>query len=329
MNKKEESLPYDPETLRRIQNHPCFSQEARHLFGRCHVAVAPICNIQCNYCIRDFDCVNESRPGVSSEILTPETALKRIDAVVSKMQHIRVVGIAGPGDPLANQETFETLRLVHEKYPDIILCISTNGVLLSDKIDELERYNVRNITVTLNAIDASIGEKIYTFVEYQGKRYTGREAAELLLNRQIQGIAEAVKRGMLVKINTVYIPGINDKHIPEIAKKVGAMGVFNFNIIPLIPQYKFKNINPPTPQEKIHMHELCAPYVRQMRHCQRCRADAVGMLGKDVQNQFSSDSVGSGGGCSGKHDGSGGGCSGKHDGSGGGCSGKHDGYREK
>ena len=77
------------------------------------------------------------------------------------------------------------------------------------------------------------------------------------------------------------------------------MGVFNFNIIPLIPQYKFKDITPPTPAEKAHMHELCAPYVRQMRHCQRCRADAVGLLGKDVQNEF---------GCCGKGDGSGTGC---------------------
>lgn len=294
-----DNVPYDPETLRRINEHPCYSPEARHSFGRCHVAVAPKCNIQCNYCVRDFDCVNESRPGVASEVLKPGDALSRIDEVVSKMKHIKVVGIAGPGDPLANPETFETLRLVHEKYPETILCISTNGLLLPDKIDELEKYGVRNITVTLNAIDPSIGEKIYSHVEYEGKKYTGREGAELLLSKQLLGIEEAVKRKMLVKINSVYIPGVNDEHLPEIAKKVGAMGVFNFNIIPIIPQYKFKDITPPTAAEKADMHEKCAPYVRQMRHCQRCRADAVGMLGKDVQNEF---------GCGGKGDGSGMGC---------------------
>lgn len=294
-----DNVPYDPETLRRINEHPCYSPEARHSFGRCHVAVAPKCNIQCNYCVRDFDCVNESRPGVASEVLQPGAALERIDEVVSKMKHIKVVGIAGPGDPLANPETFETLRLVHEKYPETILCISTNGLLLPDKIDELEKYGIRNITVTLNAIDPSIGEKIYSFVEYEGKKYKGLEGAELLLEKQLAGISEAVKRRMLVKINTVYIPGVNDSHIPEIAKKVGSMGVFNFNIIPIIPQYKFKDVTPPTPAEKAAMHERCAPFVRQMRHCQRCRADAVGMLGKDVQNEF---------GCCGKGDGSGTGC---------------------
>ncbi|HJK01394.1 MAG TPA: nitrogenase cofactor biosynthesis protein NifB [Methanocorpusculum sp.] len=282
-----QDLPYDPETLRHINEHPCYSPKARHSFGRCHVAVAPKCNIQCNYCIRDYDCVNESRPGVTSLVLQPREALDLIDDVVAKMKHIKVVGIAGPGDPLANPETFETLQLVHERYPETILCISTNGLLLPDKIDKLEKYNVRNITVTLNAIDPKIGEKIYTFVEYEGKKHHGREAAELLLSKQLTGIKEAIKRNMLVKINTVYIPGVNDTHIPEIAKAVGELGVFNFNIIPLIPQYKFKDIIPPTPAEKAHMHELCAPYVRQMRHCQRCRADAVGILGKDVQNEFS------------------------------------------
>jgi nitrogen fixation protein NifB len=219
-------------------------------------------------------------------ILQPREALRRIDEVVDKMKHIKVVGIAGPGDPLANLETFETLRLVHEKYPDTILCISTNGLLLSDKIDELGKYGVRNITVTLNALDPAIGEKIYSFVEYGGKKYHGHEAACLLLSYQLAGLTEAIKRGMLVKINTVYIPGVNDAHIPEIAQRVGAMGVFNFNIIPLIPQYKFRDLVPPTPAEKAHMHELCAPYVRQMRHCQRCRADAIGMLGKDLQNEY-------------------------------------------
>ncbi|MDO5845680.1 MAG: radical SAM protein, partial [Methanocorpusculum sp.] len=203
------SLPYDPDTLRRINEHPCYSQDARHLFGRCHVAVAPKCNIQCNYCVRDYDCVNESRPGVTSEVLSPSAALERIDEVVTKMKHIRVVGIAGPGDPLANEETFETLKQVHAKYPDTILCISTNGMLLPDKLDELLSYNVKNITVTLNAVDPAVGEKIYSFVEYGGKRYHGREGAELLLDHQLKGIEAAVKNGVLVKINTVYIPGVN------------------------------------------------------------------------------------------------------------------------
>ena len=94
----------------------------------------------------------------------------------------------------------------------------------------------------------------------------------------------AVARHMIVKVNTVYIPGINDDHIVDIAKKVGEMGVYTFNLIPLIAQYKFADIVPPTPEMKRKMQDACSKYVKQMRHCQRCRADAIGKLGHDVQS---------------------------------------------
>ncbi|MGP8134043.1 MAG: nitrogenase cofactor biosynthesis protein NifB [Halobacteriota archaeon] len=277
-------VQWDPSQMRKIQEHPCFSEKACHSFGRCHVPVAPKCNIQCNYCIRDFDCVNESRPGVTTKVLNPDDAMELVKKALDEYGYIKVIGIAGPGEPLANEETFETLRRLNEQYPNVIKCISTNGLLLPDKIDLLQKYDVGNITVTLNAIDPEIGAKIYQFVNYEGKHYTGVEGAKILLSQQLKGIEEAVKRHMIVKINTVYIPGINDKHIPEIAKKVSEMGVYTFNVIPLIAQYKFADITPPTMEMKRKMQDECAKYIKQMRHCQRCRADAIGKLGEDVQS---------------------------------------------
>ncbi len=277
-------VQWDPSQMRKIQEHPCFSEKACHTFGRCHVPVAPKCNIQCNYCIRDFDCVNESRPGVTTKVLNPDEAMELVKKALDKYEYIKVIGIAGPGEPLANEETFETLRRLHEQYPNVIKCLSTNGLLLPDKIDLLQKYDVGNVTVTLNAIDPEIGAKIYQFVNYKGKRYTGVEGAKILLSQQLKGIEEAVKRHMIVKINTVYIPGINDEHIPRIAKKVGEMGVYTFNVIPLIAQYKFADITPPTIEMKRKMQDECAKYIKQMRHCQRCRADAIGKLGEDIQS---------------------------------------------
>jgi len=277
-------VQWDPEQLRKIREHPCFSEKACHAFGRCHVPVAPKCNIQCNYCVRDFDCVNESRPGVTSKVLNPQEAVELVREAIQKFPYIKVVGIAGPGEPLANEETFETLRLLKEEFPNVIKCLSTNGLLLPDKIDLLHKYDVGNLTVTLNAIDPEIGAKIYQFVDYKGKRYEGVEGAKVLLENQLKGIEMAIERKMIVKINTVYIPGINDEHIPEIARKAGEMGVYNFNVIPLIAQYRFSHITPPTPDMKRKMQDECAKYVRQMRHCQRCRSDAIGRLGQDVQS---------------------------------------------
>ena len=279
-------VPWDASQLRKIQEHPCFSENACHLFGRMHLPVAPKCNIQCNYCIRKYDCVNESRPGVTSKVLSPEEALERVREVLNKVHYIKVVAVAGPGEPLFNEETFETFRLVKAEFPHLMRCMSTNGLLLPDRIDDIEELGIGTLTVTLNAVDPAIGKLIYSFVKYHGKIYRGEEAAEILLKNQLEGIREAVKRKIIVKVNTVYIPTINDKHIEDIAKQIGKMGVYMQNIMPLIPQYKFADIKPPTPEEKREMQARCSAYVKQMTHCRQCRADAIGRLGKDIQQQF-------------------------------------------
>ncbi|TIR84472.1 MAG: nitrogenase cofactor biosynthesis protein NifB, partial [Mesorhizobium sp.] len=88
----------DPAIWDKIKDHPCFSEEAHHYFARMHVAVAPACNVQCNYCNRKYDCANESRPGVVSEKLTPDQALRKVIAVANEVPQLSVLGIAGPGD---------------------------------------------------------------------------------------------------------------------------------------------------------------------------------------------------------------------------------------
>lgn len=80
-------------------------EEAHHHYARIHVAVARACNIQCNYCNRKYDCANESRPGVGSEKLTPEQAARKLLAVATRIPQLTVLGIAGPGDALANPRT--------------------------------------------------------------------------------------------------------------------------------------------------------------------------------------------------------------------------------
>ena len=83
--------------------HPCFNASAKSKYGRIHLPVAPECNMQCNYCNRKFDCVNESRPGVTSALLNPEQAVAYLGGRPGKSAgNISVAGIAGPGDPFAN-----------------------------------------------------------------------------------------------------------------------------------------------------------------------------------------------------------------------------------
>ncbi|HTP65730.1 MAG TPA: radical SAM protein [Geobacteraceae bacterium] len=268
-----------------IQGHPCFGGN-RHKNGRIHLAVAPKCNIKCGYCTRRHDCANESRPGVTSRILTPREALERVrETMASKILGpiIKVVGIAGPGDPLANEETFETFRLIGEEFPDLIKCMSTNGLLLPEKIDLLHDLGLHSLTVTLNTLDPEVGARIYSHVLYRGRRYTGVEASRLLLAGQLEGIERAAAYGMTIKVNTVLVPGINDEQVPLIARRVKELGAFVMNVMPLIPQADFAGIVPPTPEMLDRVRIDNEKIIGQFKHCRQCRADAAGLIGEDVK----------------------------------------------
>ncbi len=278
-----------PEDLRKaLSEHPCFCEDAHHSFARMHLPVAPRCNIQCNYCNRKFDCCNESRPGVTSEVLDPEQALAKVKAVKKEIPQLSVIGVAGPGDPLANENTFRSLELIGKEMPGLTLCVSTNGLALPDCAQRLFDLNVRFVTVTMNCIDPEIGAKIYDAVIYEGKKYSGIEGAKILRDRQLEGIRRCVDLGMLVKINIVMIPGINDSHIPDLVKHVRDMGVYIVNILPLIPVEgtKFSDLKAPTPLERRDMMDRCGLDMKMMRHCRQCRADAIGLLGQDRSAEF-------------------------------------------
>ncbi|HMU68252.1 MAG TPA: nitrogenase cofactor biosynthesis protein NifB, partial [Cellvibrionaceae bacterium] len=202
-----------------------------------HVAVAPACNIQCHYCNRKYDCSNESRPGVVSEVLTPEQAVKKTKAVAAAIPQMTVLGIAGPGDPLANPtRTFETFRMLSEQAPDIKLCVSTNGLALPDSVEELAKHNIDHVTITINCVDPEVGAKIYPWIYWNNKRIHGVKAAKILIEQQQKGLEMLVAKGILVKVNSVMIPGVNDEHLKEVSRIVKQKGAFLHNVMPLIAE---------------------------------------------------------------------------------------------
>ena len=68
-----------------LSRHPCFNDDVRHQFGRIHLPVAADCNVQCNFCDRRFNCVNESRPGVTTAVLSPHQALRYLDEALQQI----------------------------------------------------------------------------------------------------------------------------------------------------------------------------------------------------------------------------------------------------
>ncbi|KFZ37905.1 hypothetical protein HR45_08680 [Shewanella mangrovi] len=276
-------LPKDVQ--QQIARHPCYSKQA-HKYARMHLPVAPACNIQCNYCNRKYDCSNESRPGVVSHLVDPHGALKQFRAIKKRAPNLTVVGIAGPGDALANPKaTFSALKLIREEDPTAQLCISTNGLMLAEYADELAAHGVHHLTITINTIDPVIAAKIYPWVYYNHRRLRGLAAAERLIANQLAGLEAAAKLGMLVKVNTVLIPGINDQQIATLSAAVKARGALMHNIMPLISAaehgtyFGVTGQRGPTEAELSSARDASGQFMPQMTHCQQCRADAVGTLG--------------------------------------------------
>ena len=264
--------------------HPCFG--AKQNRGRMHLPVCPGCNIECNFCDRKID-DNENRPGVSSSILSPEEAIEAVDKALHLCPEITVIGIAGPGDSLVSDNAFRTFGYIKERHPELLKCMSTNGLLLYEKAEALLEIGIDTLTVTVNAVDPEIQAKIISGIVYHGKRYEGTEGAEILINNQIKGIRKMAEAGVTIKVNTVLIPEINQSHIAQVAKEVSAAGANIYNIIPLIPQHKMASCTAPSCLDVESVRALAGKYIDVFRHCQRCRADAVGLLGgKDFANQI-------------------------------------------
>ncbi|WP_068114944.1 nitrogenase cofactor biosynthesis protein NifB [Tropicimonas marinistellae] len=287
-----------PEVWEKVKDHPCYSEEAHHYFARMHVAVAPACNIQCNYCNRKYDCANESRPGVVSERLNPEAAARKVIAVANEVPQLSVLGIAGPGDSAYDwRKTKATFQKVVEQLPDIKLCISTNGLAMPDHVDELLDMNIDHVTLTINMIDPEVGTKIYPWIFYDHRRIEGLEASQILHERQMQSLDMLTERGILVKVNSVMIPGINDEHLLEVNKEVKKRGAFLHNIMPLISDSAHGTVfgldgqRGPTAAELKKLQDACAGGANLMKHCRQCRADAVGLLGEDRGQEFTMDQV--------------------------------------
>jgi nitrogen fixation protein NifB len=265
------------------QLHPCFGRQPNR--GRLHLPVCPVCNIECRFCRRQLGGEDE-RPGVAAAVIEAEEAPRYVARALEICPQITVTGIAGPGEALCGDYALKAFRLVGRRFPGLIKCLSTNGLLLAERLDEIAAAGVDALTVTVNAVDPAIQAQICRAVSYRGRRREGQDGAHLLIERQLAGIAAAAAAGIRVKVNTVLIGGLNSFHVGQIAKAAAQAGATLYNIIPLIPQGEFANWPAPDCEQLQAARALAEPHIEIFRHCRHCRADAAGVPGGlDVSRQ--------------------------------------------
>jgi nitrogen fixation protein NifB len=182
----------------------------------------------------------------------------------------------------------ETLTLVHQEDPEVLLCVATNGLSIGPYLDDLAELKVSHVTVTISAVDPLVGQHIYRWVRDGTRVLRGLEAARVLLGRQLEAVRGLKERGVTVKVNSILIPGINEDHLSEVARTAAGLGADVLNCMPLYPVAgtPFGELEQPSGSTVARVRHEAAKFLPQMSHCSRCRADAVGKLGEAMSQEI-------------------------------------------
>jgi nitrogen fixation protein NifB len=90
----------------------------------------------------------------------------------------------------------------------------------------------------------------------------------------------------------VLIPGLNDRHLVEVNQVVRGHGAFLHNVMPLLSDpahgtvFGLSGQRGPSAAELKGLQDQLGGDAKLMKHCRQCRADAVGLLGQDVSQEF-------------------------------------------
>lgn len=166
------------------------------------ISVTDRCNLRCIYC----------KPPIYQkksfkEILGFEEIYNICDFFSSNFI-VNTIKITG-GEPLLRKDIHKLLRMLKNlKFKR--LSITTNGILLEEKINLLKENGLNDLNLSLDTLKP---EKF--------KKITGGE-----LGKVLSGLEKTLKAEIPVKINTVLIRGINDDEILDLLKWSWDLGVF-------------------------------------------------------------------------------------------------------
>ena len=148
------------------------------------ISLTDKCNLRCVYCI--------PAEGVEllphDEVLRNEEFLHFIGIFVDLgVEKIRFTG----GEPLVRRGVVDIIAKTRELHPEIELCLTTNGVLLDEVLDDIYRTKVKKLNISLDTVSAERYRDI-----------TGRN----LFKRVISNIERAISYNYFdVKINAVLL----------------------------------------------------------------------------------------------------------------------------
>ena len=155
------------------------------------LAVTDRCNLRCNYCMPS-EGINFAK---NDKLFTIEELSKLSAILVSQgINKIRITG----GEPFVRKDVMVLLAQLANMEGLEDISITTNATLIGPYIDELKGLGVKNINVSLDAIDKATFERI-----------TRRNQYDVVHNNLIRLITE----GFNVRINFIALDGQNTQDI--------------------------------------------------------------------------------------------------------------------
>ena len=265
-----------------FNRHPCWAENRSSIYSRLHLPVSPLCNVRCIYCNPSLGAsCHISKPGISNRVMNVQEAVNCATSLIASDPSIRIIGISGPGEPLYNPSTFEVLFRLRDILPHIEFCLSTNGLLLEEKIDSLLGLGVKTISVSMSAIKPETASVIYRYLIHDGTRYHDDEIGHFIIKKQLDGIRSARESGIHVKVNSILMNNLNDSEMIDLSEAIRNAGAQLQNIIPLIPCYPNLKMYQPSSEQLKKQRMSCSNYIQQFHHCAMCRSDVVGTPGND------------------------------------------------
>lgn len=163
-------------------------------FGRnidyLRISVTENCNLKCIYCI-DENILNKYKSDTLSDDEIIKIATECANLGIKK---IRITG----GEPLVRKNIENLIYRLNLINGIEEIYITTNGVLLYDKIEELKNNGLTGLNISLDSLYKDRFEKLTKFNK---------------LSDVLSSIDKALKLGLKVKLNTVIIDDINKDEI--------------------------------------------------------------------------------------------------------------------
>lgn len=158
------------------------------------ISLTESCNLRCIYCMPEG-----SAPKTCGKVLTKENIFAIVEAGVElNIKKIRLTG----GEPLLRQDIVELVKGIKDRGIEKIY-ITTNGILLADKIEDLKNAGLDGVNISLDTLD----REQFTSITRGGE-----------LEKVLVGIKKSLNLNLEVKINSVIIKDINENAIDDLVK---------------------------------------------------------------------------------------------------------------